>query len=240
MHKRIIFSLLIALLFLGIVYAGGFNKTIAAYAMRQGDYYFNGGAYDLTKAQSYYEWAIRFDPEIPLAHYRLADVYFIQRKEESALKHINVEIARNPEFGRAYYVRGLIYGFNGKLDEAEQDFKTLLSLRPAEDTAWAIYNDLAWIQFQKGNFADVEKTAREGLTRFPSNPWLLNSLGLALLNSQKKEEAQIVFGEAVMHIEKLTLEDVRKAYPGNDPATAGQRREKMINTIKYNSTLAQG
>jgi len=218
--------------------------SLSRYFLSRGNYYFNGGAYDLPKAEQFYRWALAIYDNTPLAHSKLANVLFIQGKPKEALVHIDKEIAKNPDFGRAYYLRGLIYGFTKNLDEAERDFKTILELQESSNKAqnlgeggWAVYNDLAWIQFQKGNYADVEKTAREGLTQYPDNPWLLNDLGLALLNLGKKGEAKAVFEKALVQAEKFTTQDVIKAYPGNDPAQASDRRLSIITNIRFNKTL---
>lgn len=217
---------------------------VGTFLTNRGNYYFGGGVYDTSKAARYYNWALRFKPEIPHAHYQLSRIYFVERKNDEALREVNATIALAPNFARAYYMRGLIYGYTKKLDEAEADFKKILELGDLEPGAgaldqggWAVYNDLAWIQFQKGNYTDVEKTAREGITRYPDNPWLLNSLGLALLNLEKKEEARVVFAQALERAKELTIEDVRRAYPGNDPMGAEDKRQAIINQIQFNLNL---
>jgi len=59
------------------------------------------------------------------------------------------------------------------------------------------------------NVADAEK-----------NPWLWNALGVAQLNLKEYQQAKISFGEAKKSAEKLTSDDWRRAYPGNDPQSA--------------------
>ncbi|MBI3335369.1 MAG: tetratricopeptide repeat protein [Candidatus Portnoybacteria bacterium] len=246
MPKKLLFAIVIAALVIGVLllWREPLAETAAEILMQRGNYYFNGGAYDLPKAEQFYRWAIAIHDNTPLAHSKLANVLFIQGKPGEALVHIDKEIAKNPDFGRAYYLRGLIHGFLKNLDEAERDFKTILELHESSNKAqdlgeggWAVYNDLAWIQFQKGNYADVEKTAQEGLEKYPDNPWLLNDLGLAFLNLGKKAKAKAVFEKALAQAEKLTAQDVIKAYPGNNPAQASDRRLSIITNIRFNKTL---
>lgn len=234
---------ILAMSVLGVQYLLGGH--VAEYIAQKGNYYFAGGTYDLGKAETWYRRALWLDPHAFEVRYRLADTLFIQGDFAEALKEINQVVDEAPDFARAYYVRGLIRGWMGgvDLDAAEEDFKKALSLRKDDivngiDTRWAIYNDLAWIQFQKGEYAEVEETTRAGLEKFPENPWLLNSLGLALMNLEKKQEAKDVFDKAIAAVEKLTLEDVRRAYPGNNPVEDKGLLDRIRTNIKFNKTLA--
>lgn len=233
----IIISLLLLFIFLG-------KDKISGVFAGYGDHYFNGGAYDLKKAAHYYRVATFFDSDAPMLRYQLARVYFVDGKRGDALREADAAVALAPDFGRAYYMRGLINGFSNKLDEAEADFKKILELGEIEPDmgqleqgGWAVYNDLSWIQFQKGNYADVEETARQGLDVYPQNPWLLNSLGLGLLNLEKKTKAKTIFENALKEAQKLTVEDVRRAYPGNNPAEMEKKRQAIIDQIRFNLTL---
>lgn len=240
---------LVCMLTLGIIGIPIFMQWVIVPSMghfliNRGNYYFGGGTYNTVKAAQYYKWATYLDRDMPHAHYQLSRIYFVEGKNNDALREVNATIALAPDFGRAYYMRGLIYGYTKKLDEAETDFKKILELGELEPGAgklgqggWAVYNDLAWIQFQKGSYADVEVSARQGLEKYPDNPWLLNSLGLALLNLEKKEEARATFEQALQKAEELTVEDVRRAYPGNDPLGAEDKRQAIIGQIKFNKAL---
>ena len=142
-------------------------------------------------------------------------------------------------------MRGLIQGFRKNLDAAEADFKKIFEvgldeLAPSFDAGgWAVYNDLSWVQFQKGEYGEMEKTAREGLRKYPHNPWLLNSLGLGLMNLKKNKEAKATFEDALRRAEMLSAEDVRRAYPGNDPAGWEDKRRAIIRQIRFNQTLVR-
>src|SRR3989338_315442 len=110
--------------------------------MQTGNYYFNGGAYDLEKAEEAFKRALRADPKILWGHYQLARIYFVKGEKEKALKEINKELEANPANLRSLYVRGLINGYSGDLKNAEEDFRRFTLWAPKE---WAGYNDLAWI-----------------------------------------------------------------------------------------------
>lgn len=215
------------------------NKGDANLAFEIGNYYFNGGAYDIEKARKAFKEAKLINPKLPLVSYQLGRIDFVDGKFELALKEINEEIALNPNFGRAYYMLGLINGFSKKLDNAEADFKKVMELDGKDKVSWAVYNDLSWIQFQKGDYKSVELTAREGLTYHPDNPWLLNSLGLALHNLKRDKEAKKVLGQALNLANALSVEDVRKAYPGNDASQTVTKRDTIIKSIQFNLNLTK-
>lgn len=240
--RKLLLTVFVSILLVGILvfsFRTRLTTEGAGILVNRGNYYFNGGAYDLGKAASAYEWALMMNDKSSLVHYHLARVYFVQGKLEAALREINEELALQPDFGKAYYVRGLVYGFMKRPDEAIRDFKKIIELGQLSETSWAVYNDLAWVEFQKGDFAAVEKTAKEGLARYPDNPWLLNSLGLAELNLEKKKNAQVTLENALNLAKKLTEEDVRRAYPGNDFTEAAEKRASIITRIQFNLGLVK-
>ena len=169
-----------------------------------GNYYFGDGAYDTKKAEGYFRDTLALNPNFEGPHYQLARIYFIRGNFSGARDEINAEISLHPDFRRSYYVRGLINGYSGRLADAESDFKIFLLWKP---NSWAGNNDLAWIYFQEGKYIEARDTAREGLTIAPHNPWLLNSLGVVLLNTDDKKGAEDAFLKARATLEIMTEKD---------------------------------
>jgi len=205
--------------------------------MNLGNYYFNGGAYDLARAKKAYEKALRVDPKILWGHYQLGRIYFVEGKFDSALEEINKEFVANPENLRSLYVRGLIYGYRaqaGDLAKAEADFQRFTQWIPGE---WGGYNDLAWILAKAGKYEESKKAVLRAFENVPNgreNPWLWNSLGVALLNLGKMSEAKTAFESALRYAEGITEAEWRKAYPGNNPASVGEGPRAFRNAIKEN------
>ena len=199
-----------------------------------GNYYFGGGAYDITKAQGYFERALEINPQIQGAHYQLGRTYFIQSAFYDALREINKELELHPDFKRSYYMRGLIYGYTKHYAEAESDFQEFLKWKPE---SWAGHNDLAWIYFQEGKYKEAAETAQEGLEIAPSNPWLLNSLGVALLNTGEKKEAKEAFTKTLAILNAMSPKDWGMAYPGNNPQIYGEGFSKMKEFVEANLKL---
>jgi tetratricopeptide (TPR) repeat protein len=205
-----------------------------------GNYYFNefdNGAHDLDKAEEYFIKALEIDPQSPVSWFQLARIDFLRGNFQSALYKINKQIElHGDEMKNAYYIRGLIHGFDGQLGKAEQDFLKFLSFE-AESRGWAVHNDLAWIYFRQGNYERAEHFANQGLLYNPGNAWLLIMRGVSLLNLGEKQEAKKVLEEALAAVEQLTEEDWQGAYPGNDPRVASQGLREMREVVEFNLGL---
>lgn len=202
-----------------------------------GNYYFGGGAYDTQKAETYFRETLALDPSALGPHYQLARIYFINANFPEALEEINAELQLHPDFGRSHYVRGLIYGYSGQLVKAETEFKEFLKWKP---DSWAGNNDLAWVYFQEGKYKKARDAAQAGLKIEPNNPWLLNSLGVALLNMNDKKGAKEAFTRAYAALAPMTEKDWGIAYPGNNPGIYGEGFSKMKESIQANLELLVG
>lgn len=215
-----------------------FLNPDAEFAVKIGNYYFNvygDGVYDLDRAEKYFKTALELDPMVPDAWHQLARIDFLRGNFYKALSKINKQIELHGDsFMASYYIRGLISGYSGDYGQAEADFKKFLAW-DAEN--WAGHNDLAWIYFKKGDYKKVEEIARAGLRLNQYNPWLLTSLGVALLNLGEKDEARLTLRKALEEAQKLTPSDWQKAYPGNDPRVAKDSLGGMIAAIKSNLSL---
>lgn len=215
------------------------DRADAELAGELGHYYFNGGAYDLKKAEEAYQKAVAANPGILWGHYQLARINFIEGHLDKALDEIDKELAVHPENLRSFYVRGLIYGYEGELDKAEEDFKKFKVWAPGE---WAGYNDLTWIQAKLGKFQDAKNTILNAFERLPAekarNPWLWTSLGVARLNLKEYNEAKDAFETALKITESMSAQYFFSAYPGNDPRGAEDAFRQFKATLYFNLGVA--
>lgn len=214
-------------------------RNDAKLSLELGNYYFNvygDGVYDLYRAEKYFEKALAIDPNAEDAWHQLARIEFLQGDFFDALEKINKQLELHGDSLMAsYYIRGLINGYSRKFDDAEKDFLKFLSW---DNENWAVHNDLAWIYFSQGRYEKVEEIARRGLQFNDNNPWLLNSLGVALLNLGKKGEAYDILVKAQNQAALLSDDDWNKAYPGNNPISAPPGLTKMKEAIEANVGLA--
>ncbi|MBP7811702.1 MAG: tetratricopeptide repeat protein [Candidatus Moranbacteria bacterium] len=195
-----------------------------------------GRTYDVLKAEKAYSKAVGLRPNFLEAHYQLGRVYFIQGRFHLALVEIMTVLRLDPEFKKAYYMYGLISGYQENYDEAIYGFSEFIK---RDDFNWAGYNDLAWIHFRKGDYTKTRDTAREGLRRAETNPWLQNIYGAALMNLGEKEKAEEAFRIALREVGSMTPEQWGGAYPGNDPKTYTQGFGQMRAAIEYNLALLE-
>ena len=207
--------------------------------IKLGNYYFNKGEYNLSKAKSSYEAIINCNNFVALAHYQLSRIYFIEGKFESALQKISDTLSVDNNFFRAYYMEGLIYSYQKKLAKAEISFMKFIENAPSE---WAGYNDLAWVYAMAKEYKESEKVINEAFINVPEankNPWLWNSLGVALLNLNRNVEARDAFNKALEYGKKLSPNEWKLAYPGNNPNHATQGYNTFINSIDENILKAK-
>lgn len=215
-------------------------------AMELGSYYFGAvigrGEYNLEKAERAYRKAVAADSKILWGHYQIARIRFLRGDFNGALSEINRELEANPENLRSLYVRGLIYGYRnqaGDLEKAETDFQRFTLWAPKE---WAGYNDLAWILSKQGQYAEAEKTVRRAFSEIKNaeeNSWLWNALGVAQLNLKKYPGAAYSFKKAKKLAEKLTSEEWRRAYPGNNPQSVEEGLSAFLKAINENLRRAE-
>lgn len=215
--------------------ASVFDPKDASLAYKIGNFYLGENAHDLEKAEKYYKKALALGyPEPAYIYFGLSRAYFFEGRYNKAIEAINETLRLDSSIRNAYYMRGLIYGYKNSLPEAEADFRKFLELKPE---SWAGANDLAWIYFRQGKFSEVKALAEHALTYNPRNPWLHNSLGVALLNTGNKEEAKAAFEEALTAFKAMTPEEWGRAYPGNDARYHAQGLASTINSIEKNLAL---
>jgi tetratricopeptide (TPR) repeat protein len=201
----------------------------------RGNYYFNGGEYDLKKAESLYQKALVFNQKNWEAHYQLGRINLINSKFQGGISEIDKALAVDPENKRAYYVRGLLNGYAHNYTEAEKDFQNFIAFAPHE---WAGYMDLSWVYINSEKYEDAVKTTSNALVLFPDNIWLYANKGLAEYKSGKYEESKTSLGIAKKLAKNLTSDDWAKAYPGNNSGDAEKGVEEIKTAIDYNFKLA--
>lgn len=206
----------------------------AALLFKIGNYYFNGGAYDLAKAQQGFEEAIKADKNYLGPHYQLARIYFLKADYKTAQSLINEEIRLQPDLKRSYYIRGLINAYSGNLEEAARDFLVFLEFDPQ---SWAAHNDLAFVYWKLGDYQKMKETAQKGLALNPGNAWLSLTLENALFNLGRYQEALNVLESAESAIKSLSREAWQKAYPGHNPKDAFLGAAQMQGVYYFNQGL---
>lgn len=215
------------------------NRYDASLAMQEGFYYFGGGTYDLDKATEAFRLAVQLEPTVLWGHYQLARIYFVQGKFDEARAEIQAELAGNPANLRALYELGLIEEAQHNYSAAVDDFRQFIAWAPSE---WGGYNDGAYVLAEMGKYDESEALINQALKNVPDagkNPWLLNSLGLAELNSAQYAKAVASFETAQEAAKTLTQEEWITAYSSNDPAAAAASIAAFQKAIAENLAAAK-
>jgi len=97
--------------------------------------------------------------------------------------------------------------------------------------------DLCWVYINNGKYQEAVDTTTEGLKSNPDQVWLLSNEGLALYKLKNFEEAKGVLEKDKESAKKITPEDWKVAYPGNDPAGAEEGVRDVKAAISYNLAL---
>ncbi len=211
------------------------KETVADFYFNRGLYYFNGKAYNLSVAEHAFEQALAHaGGPYPYAHYELGRIYFIHGNFSSALAEMDMELGAYPDHAKAHYMKGLIYGYRKQYIQAEHEF---IAFNAAVPRQWAGYNDLAWVYFSEGAYADSARAAQQGLAVVPGNPWLQNSYAVAELNLGKYKEAELYFTKSYDAFMAMSEEEWGRSYPGNDPAQYASGLEQIRTAVAHNLTL---
>jgi tetratricopeptide (TPR) repeat protein len=170
---------------------------------------------------------------IPFADYQLARISFIQGNLDRAIYELENSFKQNPKNNKAYYLLGLIYGYQNKEYLAIDAFSTYIQKEP---TTWAGRNDKAWLQFRVGDIDGALQTI-EPLREQRSNPWVQNTYGVLLMNKGKYSEAKEALFAANTVAQSMSAHDWGYAYPGNDPRIYTAGLDAMKKSIQNNLEL---
>ncbi len=189
-------------------------------------------AYDINRASYFLHRAALLDPTYPDVQLLLARIAFVRSDFQTALRHINVQIAVHADTPpSAYYVRALVYGFTGEYEKAARDYEVFLKQAPDH---WAGNNDYAWVLLQGNRPLDALAAVDKGLEISPNNPWLLNTRAIAQFELNLLDEAYATALLARSAALETTAETWRAAYPGNNPALARDGVQTLRDSTEEN------
>lgn len=215
-----------------------------------GQYYFNhdedpGPPYDRDLARKYFLKAAELDPQAdPALWYQLGRLSFLDGNLIVALQLFDKQLEYfDEDIPAVLYMQGLAYGYLGRRNNNPDDWRkaelAFINYLPYAPNAPWTRVDLAWIYFSQGKFAEMIPVLEEGLKTHADNPWLLNMYGLALLNTDKKEEALLQFTAAQREAARLTEIEWGENYPGNHPGDWRLGLNEFRSIIDKNIELAK-
>lgn len=205
-----------------------------------GNIFFGGleSLYSLDTAQFFFKRAAYplFGKSHPYAHYQLSRTYFIKGELHRSLQEAQKELTVYPEHVHTHYILGLTLAYMGREDGAIRAFSRFLDYKPE---SWAARNDKAWLHFRIGDIDGALATIIPAVQLHPNNPWVLNTLGVLLMNKNELVFAEDTLSRALQVANGLTEAEWGKAYPGNDPRIYGTGVAAMKFTLAQNLSMVR-
>ena len=144
-----------------------FRESASVYSDNALVYYNLGKIYqmqgDNNLAKSYYEDAIKYDPNDSASLISIGMIYFAEKNYQRALEYYNKTLKVAPYYGMAYYNRGTIVGMNNQYDKAAEDLTKAIKLGFATEKVY-VNRGLAYFYLKKTDKAckDWKKAASMG------------------------------------------------------------------------------
>ena len=132
--------------------------------LQLGDYYMRQDR--VQKAIEHYEKALEMDYLLIQAYSNLATAYNISGKNEKAVSVLNRLIELEPEYGRAYYLHGLLMHELGNETDAINDLEQAIRFDAGN---FRYYYNLSNMYLQTGKLKEAEETIDKGLKIEPSS-----------------------------------------------------------------------
>lgn len=145
---------------------------------------------EINKAYPELELTGKLDPEAVDAHAILSFLYSLQNKPEQASREYEIALKNasrlNPQNIEIYKSLGALYVSQEKFPAAENIYRLILSLSPADSEA---HFYLANVYEQSGDRARAEEELKKTLVLKPNYPEALNYLGYLYIEENKNLDA---------------------------------------------------
>lgn len=107
--------------------------------------------------------AIRADAEDAWAHNALGHVHLFARRFEDSLAEFETALQLNPSFALAQGYYGLVLGYCGRWQDADEAARRAIRLSPRDPYAPVYFGIAAYAQFLGGNYDEAIRLAHEAL-----------------------------------------------------------------------------
>jgi tetratricopeptide (TPR) repeat protein len=138
-------------------------------------------------AEEYAHRAVALDPQLPLAHQLLGELYLYHSQIDEAIAEFRKELEINPGNAMAYYKLADGYSRVEKFDEAERSLQRSIWL---DSTSTGPYILLGKVLEKKGETALAVRALQRALAMDPNNPIPHHLLGQAYRDLGKTEDAE--------------------------------------------------
>ena len=143
---------------------------------------------DLSKASSYYEKALSFDPAFYLAYFQLGVLQKKQGKSSIAIETLGKVLSIKPDHDKTWFTLGTAYESDGKIDQAIEHYTKAIEINPGYSKA---YGNLGKLYTDKNNYKEAENILKTITQIDPNYADGFMRLGLLFILQEKFEEAAV-------------------------------------------------
>jgi tetratricopeptide (TPR) repeat protein len=138
-------------------------------------------------AEEYANKAISLDPNLPLAHYLLGELYLYQSKIDPAISNFEQEVAINPGYANGYFKLADAYIRVQKFDDAERLLERSIWLDPNSTGPYIL---MGKVLEKKGETQLAVRALQRAISMDPGNPMAHQLLGQAYRTMGKPADAE--------------------------------------------------
>src|SRR5579872_3309284 len=138
-------------------------------------------------AEEYAQKAASLDPQLPLAHYLLGELYLYKSRLPEAIAEFQKELQINPAHAATYYKLGDAYSRTQKYDEAQRMLQLSIRLDATSSVPFIL---MGKVLQKKGDYDLAVLSLKHAVTMEPNNPTTHYLLGQTYREMGKKEDAE--------------------------------------------------
>jgi tetratricopeptide (TPR) repeat protein len=166
--------------------------NVADTRYNMGHVYLNAG--DVTAAQKEFARAVEIEPRYVNAHNMLGYTLVAQKQADAGIAEYQKALALDPRHANAHYNLAVALRDRGDLDGAADHFAQAARFDPV---AWQPLRELANVRIKQKRFAEAADALSQLVARRPGNADDLFDLGVALMMTHRRDEAQGPLREAI-------------------------------------------
>jgi TolB-like protein/class 3 adenylate cyclase len=154
--------------------------------------------------------AIELDDQDANAYFTLGRVHLARREYDLALDALHHALELNPNLAVTYCGLGDSLAYEGRLDEAIEQFEMAIKLSPHDPFRWAFYSYRSLAHLFRGEFADAVLWARKAVQTPNAQYWAQAHLLAALGHLGDKDRARTALSDLSRVKPEFSLDFARR------------------------------
>lgn len=191
-------------------FAGAHSRL--AYAIVLGMVYFDAAPDSalLDEALAMAKRAIKLDDQDANGYFTLGRVHLARREYDLAIEALQYALELNPSLAVAYCGLGDSLAYEGRIDEAIEQFETAIKLSPHDPFRWAFYSYRSLAHLFRGDFEQAAFWARNAVRITNAQYWAQAHLVAALGQLGDQAQAAAAVRDLLNAKPDFSLDFVRK------------------------------